>query len=161
MPAQHLSIYERRLGLLHLPARHKARVQPRVIAAMQRREAYLKRGFDHGERLIGALAADYERTLGLQPSGSPPGSPPGLASTGGGGAGSASRGGGGSLELGEDDWVGRHFKDAKVVPGLRRSLLKDKRPLGDLVVACMPVRTQATFKNQIYILYIYIYIYTL
>ena len=45
---EHLSIYERRLGLLHLPANRKKTTQARVINVMQKREAALKHGWALG-----------------------------------------------------------------------------------------------------------------
>lgn len=45
---EHLSIYERRLGLLHLPAKHKKKTQADVIKVMQRREEVLKENWSMG-----------------------------------------------------------------------------------------------------------------
>ena len=60
---EHLSIYERRLGLLHLPDRHRGPLSRRVIKVMQKRERALRVGWSLGadaglaERAPAAAAA--------------------------------------------------------------------------------------------------------
>jgi hypothetical protein len=50
---EHLSIYERRLGLLHLPSKHQKAVAQQVIHVMRQREQALKVGWSLGASASG------------------------------------------------------------------------------------------------------------
>ena len=55
---EHLSIYERRLGLLHLPNKFKKPTQAAVIQVMQKREEALKKTWAMGVDSGGAALGD-------------------------------------------------------------------------------------------------------
>lgn len=57
---EHLSIYERRLGLLHLPSKHQKLVAQQVIHVMRRREQALKVGWSLGGSASGEALDLYQ-----------------------------------------------------------------------------------------------------
>jgi len=116
---EHLSIYERRLGLLHLPDKHRPAVMQRVIKVMQKREQALRLGWE--------LGADADR------SGAPHAlTPPSGGSLAGVGEAEAAvrrafRAVAGGTAWGRGGgFAGRLGSGGK------------EEPLGDRVVACMP-----------------------